>query len=141
MKVCVNASYSNELNLKYWVPQGSCSGANNFVAYCAPIEDIVKEPVSINGYADDHSLCRTFNPNSRADESQCVKDFQISVQDIAEWMTSMRLKLNCDKTELILFGSGQQLLKCKTSEIELNGYPISVSQYVKYLGGGLDSTT
>ena len=140
MKVCVNASYSNELSLKYGVPQGSCSGANNFVAYCAPIEDIVKEPVSINGYADDHSLRPTFNPNSRADESQCVKDLQISVQDIANWMTSMRLKLNFDKTELILFGSRQQLLKCKTSEIELDGYPISLSQYVKYLGGGLDST-
>ena len=140
MKVCVNASYSNELSLKYGVPQGSCSGANNFVAYCAPIEDIVKEPVSINGYADDHSLRRTFNPNSRADESQCVKDLQISVQDIGNWMTSMRLKLNCDKTELILFGSRQQLLKCKTSEIELDGYPFSLSQYVKYLGGGLDST-
>ena len=140
MKVCVNANYSNELNLKYGVPQGSCSGANNFLAYCAPIEDIVKEPVSINGYADDHSLRRTFNPNSRADESQCVRDLQISVQDIAKWMTSMRLKLNCDKTELILFGSKQQLLKCKTGDIELDGHLISVSQHVKYLGGGLDSS-
>ena len=140
MKVCVNGIYSNELNLKYGVPQGSCSGTNNFVAYCAPIEDIVKEPVSINGYADDHSLHRTFNPNSRADESQCVRDLQISVQDIAKWMTSMRLKLNCDKTELILFGSRQQLLKCKTGEIELDGNLILMSQYVRYLGGGLNST-
>ena len=140
MKVCVNGIYSNELNLKYGVPQGSCSGANNFVAYCAPIEDIVKEPVSINGYADDHSLRHTFNPNSRADESQCVRDLQISVQDIAKWMTSMRLKLNCDKTELILFGSRQQLLKYKTGEIELDGNLILMSQYVRYLGGGLDST-
>ena len=140
MKVCVNGIYSKELNLKYGVPQGSCSGANNFVACCAPIEDIVKEPVSINGYADDHSLRCTFNPNSRADESQCVRDLQISVQDIAKWMTSMQLKLNCDKTELILFGSRQQLLKCKTGEIELDGNLISTSQYVRYLGGGLDST-
>ena len=52
----------------------------------------------------------------------------------------MRLRLNCDKTELILFGSRQQLLKCKTSEIELDGNPISTSQYVRYLGGDLDST-
>ena len=140
MKVCVNGTYSKELNLKYGVPQGSCSGANNFVAYCAPIEDIVKEPVSINGYADDHSLRHTFNPNSSVDESQCVRDLQISVQDIAKWMTSMQLKLNCDKTELILFGSRQQLLKCKTREMELDGNLISMSQYVRYLGGGLDST-
>ena len=140
MNVCVNGIYSNELNLKYGVPQGSCSGASNFVAYRAPIEDIVKEPVSINGYADDHSLHHTFNPNSRADESQYVRDLQISVQDIAKWMTSVRLKLNCDKTELILFGSRQQLLKYKTGEIDLDGNLILTSQYVRYLGGGLDST-
>ena len=140
MKVCVNGTYSKELNLKHRVPQGSCLGENNFVAYCAPIEDIVKEPVSISGYADDHSLHRTFNPNSSVDESQCVRDLQISVQDIAKWMTSMRLKLNYDKTELILFGSRQQLLKCKTKEMELDGNPIPMSQYVKYLGGGPDST-
>ena len=130
MKVCVNGTYSKELNLKHRVPQGSCSGANNFVAYCAPIEDIVKEPVSISSYADDHSLHHTFNPNSSVDESQCVGDLQISVQDIANWMTSMRLKLNCDKTELILFGYRQQLLKCKTGEMELDGNLIPISQYV-----------
>ena len=55
-------------------------------------------------------------------------------------MTSMQLKLNCDKTELILLISRQQLLKCKTREIELDGNLIQMSQYVKYLGGGLDST-
>ena len=42
MKVCVNERYSKELSLKYGVPQGSCSGANNFVAYCAPIEHVVE---------------------------------------------------------------------------------------------------
>ena len=94
MKVCVNGTHSKELSLKYGVPQGSCSGANNFVAYCAPIKDIVNKPVLINGYADDHSLHCTFNPNDSLNESQCVTDLQISVWDIARWMTSMQLKLN-----------------------------------------------
>ena len=110
------------------------------MAYCAPIEDIVIKPISVNGYADDHSLHRTFNPNDIQDESQCVTDLQVSVQEIVRWMTSMRLKLNCDKTELILLGSRQHLLKCKTKEIELDGNLIHMSQYVRYLGGGLDST-
>ena len=43
MKVCVNAHYSENLNIKYGVPQGSCSGANNFVAYCAPIKDVISD--------------------------------------------------------------------------------------------------
>ena len=80
MKVCVNGTYSKELSLKYSIPQGSCSGVNNFVAYCTPIEDIVIDPVLVNSYADHHSLCRTFNPNNSQDESQCVTDLQISVR-------------------------------------------------------------
>ena len=63
MKVCVNTSYSKELNLKYGVPQGSYSGANNFMAYCSSIGDIIAKPIQINEYTDDHSLHRKFNPN------------------------------------------------------------------------------
>ena len=52
----------------------------------------------------------------------------------------MRLKLNCDKTELISFGSWQQLSKCSTTQMDLDGNLIPMSRYVKYLGGGLDAT-
>ena len=52
----------SELYLKYGVPQGSCSGANNFVAYCAPIENVVKNTgLDLSGYTDDHSLRKSFN--------------------------------------------------------------------------------
>ena len=51
----------------------------------------------------------------------------------------MRLKLNCDKTELISFGSRQQLAKCKTKSIKLDSNLIEMSTCVKYLGGGLDA--
>ena len=53
----------------------------------------------------------------------------------------MKLKLNWDKTELILFRSAKQKVKkCTTKSITLDGNLIKVSNYVKYLGGGLDST-
>ena len=109
MKVCVNNSYSEELNFKYGVPQGSCSGVNNFVAYCSPIEEIINKPIQINGYSDNHSLHCKFNPNSSHEEIDTVVDLQLSVKNIANWMTSIRLKLNFDKTELIVFRSRQQL--------------------------------
>ena len=140
MKVCVNNSYSEELNLKYGVPEGSCSRANYFVAYFSPIKEIINKSIQINGYTDNHSLHHKFNTNSSHEEIDTVVDLQLSVKNIANWMTSMRLKLNCDKTELILFRSRQQLFKCKTKEIELDGNLIQLSDQVKYLGGGLDST-
>ena len=51
----------------------------------------------------------------------------------------MRLKLNCDKTEIIMSGFRKQLLKCKTDSVTLDGNLIEMSSHVKYLGGGLDS--
>ena len=38
-----------------------------------------------------------------------------------------------------MFGHRNQLLKCKTDEVILDGNLIHMSSYVKYLGGGLDS--
>ena len=53
-------------------------------------------------------------------------------------MDEMRLKLNPEKMELILFGNQTQTGKCSTQNLILDGNLIKVSQYVKYLGGGLD---
>ena len=47
-------------------------------------------------------------------------------------MDEMRLKLNPEKMELILFGNQKQMDKCSTQDL------LPDSQYVKYLGGGLD---
>ena len=41
-----------------------------------------------------------------------------SMKDIKSWMDSMRLKLNSDKTEFILFGYRAQLKKCIIEEIK-----------------------
>ena len=139
MKVCVNTSYSSVLNIKYGVPQGSCSGANNFKAHCSPISDIVKPDISLSGYADDHSLHKDFKASNREDELTARFAVSGAVSDISAWMSEMHLKLNCDKTELILFGRKPQLEKCTTTSMRLDGNLICVCNEVKYLGGGLDS--
>ena len=42
------------------------------------------------------------------------KKLENTLNNIKEWMDSMRLKLNCDKTEYIQFGSRQQIKKIDT---------------------------
>ena len=54
-------------------------------------------------------------------------------------MTSMRLKLNPEKTEFIIFGYRDQLKKCETSHINTRT-EISHSNIVKYLGANLDES-
>ena len=108
------------MSLKYGVPQGSCSSANNFVAYCAPVEHVVSDKsIELNGYADDHSLRKSFKPSvPQAVEDACLK-FKMALTEIGEWMSQMQLKLNKDKTEFIMFGHKKQLAKCNSTDLML----------------------
>ena len=51
----------------------------------------------------------------------------------------MRLKLNCDQMETIMFGNQRQRGKCLTDKLELDGNLIPLSTNVWYLGGFLDT--
>ena len=54
------------------------------------------------------------------------------------WVDSVRLKLNSDKTEFMYFGTTQQLKKCLINSIDVNGDHITRSEIVWYLGVFLD---
>ena len=47
-KVCIADEYSDSQQLSFNMPHGSCSGANIFTCYCALINKVVPESVSIN---------------------------------------------------------------------------------------------
>ena len=53
-------------------------------------------------------------------------------------MDENQLKMNCSKTELILFGSRQQLQKCVTTRISVNEDKVYRSNIIKYLGTWMD---
>ena len=52
---------------------------------------------------------------------EAKKMLENTLNNIKEWMDSMRLKLNSDKTEYIQFRSRQQIKKIDTSPINANG--------------------
>ena len=57
-----------------------------------------------------------------------------TVAYITSWMDTICLKLNPDKTEFIMFGYRNQLVKCTTSYVTLSDSTIPKSPSVKYLG-------
>ena len=134
----MNKAYSSELNLKYGVPKGSCSWANNFTVYCASIGDLIPSDVDLCGYADDHSLHKSFKATSRLQEAETILTLENTVESISSMMDEMKLKLNADKMEVIIFSNQKQIDKCTTTSLVLDGNLIEISSYVKYLGGGLD---
>ena len=53
-------------------------------------------------------------------------------------MDTNRLKMNPDKTDIILFGSHQQLTKEEASALNVCGKIVDKLQCIKYLGAHLD---
>ena len=55
-KVCIYGNYSKPMELWFSIPQGSCGGANLFCCYCSLISSCIPPQLTINGFADDHSI-------------------------------------------------------------------------------------
>ena len=53
-------------------------------------------------------------------------------------MDENRLQMNSAKTEFILIGSRQQLVKCQTNNILVNDETVQRSSCIKYLGALAD---
>ena len=140
MTVKVNNSSSEMTNLKYGVPQGSCSGANIFTAYSSLIKNAVDDTFTLNGFADDHSIQRDYVAGNINEMNNLKKDLEKNLDSIGHWMDQMRLKLNPNKTELISFGGRAQLKKGIITSIEVGDATVNASTNVKYLGAHLDQT-
>ena len=88
----------------------SVQGASLVIGYASTIQEVMKEDLTLTGFADDHSICKQLKSGTRHEQDTNVT-LESSLKDIKAWMNAVRLKLNKSKTEFIYFGSGQQLSK------------------------------
>ena len=72
----------------------------------------MSELITLNGFADDHSIRKSFKPSVSDAEADVINQLQIVLGGISNWMDNMRFKLNQDKTEFINFGYRAQVQKC-----------------------------
>ena len=86
------------------MPQGSVLGPLIITMYITPLSYVAaKHGVNYHLYADDSQMFISFDPRYSYDGAldnlrNCIDKFKI-------WVTANMLKLNIDKTELILIGS------------------------------------
>ena len=141
-KVCINKEYSDTKELTCSVPQGSASGANLFTCFASTLDEVLTDNIELelNGFADDHSVRKSFDAKSRMDEYTTIATIEKSMLKIKKWMDAVRLKMNESKTEFLLFGSRQHLKKCTTNSLKVLGENIEKSEVIRYLGRYLDST-
>ena len=137
-RVIINGKYSKPIDLNFSVPQGSCSGANLFTCYCSLIKELIPPSMTLAAFTDDHSIRKSIPTKCHTSEENTINTIESTLTTIADWMTSIHLKLNSDKTDFIMIDSKWMLKHANTSHLDFGSSLIQQSKLVKYLGGDLD---
>ena len=136
--VTVNNFSSDQHKLRTGVPQGSVLGPILFTLYVSPLGDISrKHNINSHFYADDTQLYISFRPGHEL--SYNISKLERCVSDIKGWMRQNFLKLNEDKTEILLFGSSAILQKLSSVTVKISNTEIVSQNSVKNLGAIFDS--
>ena len=93
----------------------------------------------VHAYANDNLLYISFKPSSSASELEAVTALQNCILDIKTWMTADKLKLNDDKTELIVIRTRAHLEKISISELRIDHVKVSTVCNVRNLGTWFDN--
>lgn len=135
-RVYINKSCSKVKTMQCGVPQGSVLGARLYTMYTYNLSNIIKKHnLKYHSYADDTQIYMICDDSVTA-RQQAIQRIQMCVEEICEWMSLNSLKLNEEKTELIVF-SRHTISPSITMKI--GSANVTASQSVRVLGVELDS--
>ena len=146
--VKVNGGVSSSRELHYGVRQGSIHGPIVFLLYTSPLDDIMRHhKVNFHLYADDTQLYLTFKSSTADLAKLAIED---CLRDIDAWMTANMLKMNRDKTELVVLNASlhppppltsisvcDELIDCDEKGIYQSPYSRNTCERFHYFQTGL----
>ena len=130
-KVVVNDEESEIGNMKYGVPQGTILGPVLFIIYTLTLQYMLKYyNVTYHFYADDTQIY--FKLDSK---DQSISKLNSVLNAVQTWMFKRKLKLNKDKTNIMVVGNPLQLRNIDfPSILKLDQTDINLSKKLKNLG-------
>lgn len=118
------------------VPQGSVLGPLLFIIYISPLGDIIRmHGLQFHCYADDIQIYLT----TSSDRLSLPDSLTACIRDIKHWMSLNFLKINNNKTEILVMGTTTSVKKMDLS-IDIDGVHVKPSSTVRNLGVLFDST-
>ena len=138
--VCIDGELSDPVHMTYSVPQGSVLGPKFYILFTKPVGEICrKHGLQCHFYADDSQIYISFKPLDNTKTELVLDSVSNCLKEITFWMNSNILKLNSDKTELIVFSSGSNTDSVKNITVNVDQAEIKQSSSVRNLGAFLDS--
>lgn len=131
--VCVNGTSSEPMDLNSGVPRGSVLGPLLFLIFINDLPNCVKQSKVVL-YADDTAL---FFANK--DEMTIERVLQGELNSLNNWFHENGLIVNCSKTNVMVFGTSQRLIKTSSPVRKLSDSFLLVKEFSKYLGVIFDS--
>ena len=138
--VCVKGSASEPRLLTFGFPQGSVCGPQDFSYYTNEVAEIARlHGISVSMYADDTQLYIPFSLSSPDAAHKAILQIEDCAEDIRKWMTVNKLKLNNDKSELMVILPSRQTHKCSIGSIKIGDCEVTATPSVRNLGVYFDS--
>ena len=140
-KVVVANAASDEVTLYFGGPQGSLMGPEDYKIYTLPVGDIIrKHGFRFTIYADDTQLYVAFDIRDAGDMVHVIGLIENCVSEIKRWMTSNLLKLNSDKTEVLIIAPSNAKPIDINRVLNIGGATVKPTNKVRNIGVIFDST-
>ena len=133
IQVSANGFLSNQINPKAGVPQSSVLSPLLFLIYVNDLPTMHHKQNSLSQFADDTAQW-AFSLNVHF----AAKHLQQDLQNLAVWCAKWRIKLNPEKTKVIIFSRSKLARKTEPNQ-KLYGETLKVYPQVKFLGITFDS--